>query len=864
MRLREMNTASVDEEVEVMGRKLRRALLAVLLAWLPLIHAGATEDTQHWRPAAIAVDQRHAASLSGRRRAVAPPSPPSVTFYVAQNGKDSWSGKLPAPNSSSTDGPFATFEYARAQVQSLNKTGLGQVKVQFRAGTYFLSATEELTAADSGTTSTRIVYENYPGESPVLSGGMRIQNWTNVSGNMWKASLPTATRYFEQLYYDGVRRLRPRLGGALGTYLRIASTVYLSSPGPPAASPEPNCPIYVANSGWECFDRFEYNPADPIVNTWKNLAPQAGNPCNEAASNPLLAGDIELLIFEKFQAARLRINCVDTTKHIVYLTGPTVINPAFYQALGFIPQHRYLVENVQDQLTQPGQWFLDRSVTPWTLTYLANPGENPNSETVIIPQVPQLLVASNLQYVTFQGLTFEHDNYTVPAAGEDPDLKLGDVTAAVSFQNSQHITFDSGTVAHTSGAGLDLVSCVDSQSPSWCVSPAASAVTSNNVVENSAFYDVGAAGVRIGVEGRLADTDANIPQFTTVANNVVEGYGRVFPGSYGITQGDAHDNIYTHNDVYDGYRAAVGICFCSGFKPHAHDNTISFNHVHDLLQGIMNDDGSLYIQARNQQGASPPGNKILNNKVHDVSDASSMDEDGYGGDGIYIDTSTGLVDVENNLVYRVSGSPMNFAGSPQNPNEASTIKNNIFAFGRASMLNVGNAYPYGVFTSPITMFVLSNNLFYFDRSASSSPPFYLQSGCTYSSGFPFAEWQQWNSDIYWRTDGGFANDSQAFHTQPDPVSQTNPCFGPAAQAKWTLYTFAAWQRSGEDVQSVVKSPGFRNPGYPADDYSLPNGAPGTGFVVFDPNQAGRSNPLINPPAVPATFPTKRFNPATDY
>src|SRR5258708_4655459 len=74
--------------------------------------------------------------------------------------------------------------------------------------------------------------------------------------------------------------------------------------------------------------------------------------------------------------------------------------------------------------------------------------------------------------------------------------------------------------------------------------------------------------------------------------------------------------------------------------------------------------------------------------------------------------------------------------------------------------------PYGVFTSPITMFVLFNNLFYFDRSASASPPFYLQSGCTYSSGFPFTEWQQWNSNIYCRADGGFANDSQAFHTNP--------------------------------------------------------------------------------------------------
>jgi hypothetical protein len=37
-----------------------------------------------------------------------------------------------------------------------------------------------------------------------------------------------------------------------------------------------------------------------------------------------------------------------------------------------------------------------------------------------------------------------------------------------------------------------------------------------------------------------------------------------------------------------------------------------------------------------------------------------------------------------------------------------------------------------------------------------------------------------------------------------------------------------------------------------------------GFVVFDASQAGRSSPIINPPAVPATFPTKLYNPATDY
>ena len=36
-----------------------------------------------------------------------------IKIYVAVNGKDSWTGNLPSPNNSKTDGPFATLERAR-------------------------------------------------------------------------------------------------------------------------------------------------------------------------------------------------------------------------------------------------------------------------------------------------------------------------------------------------------------------------------------------------------------------------------------------------------------------------------------------------------------------------------------------------------------------------------------------------------------------------------------------------------------------------------------------------------------------------------------------------------------------------------
>lgn len=61
--------------------------------------------------------------------------PTSVTYYVASNGNDSWSGTLASPNAARTDGPFASLDHARAAVQALNKAGLTQITVQVRAGT---------------------------------------------------------------------------------------------------------------------------------------------------------------------------------------------------------------------------------------------------------------------------------------------------------------------------------------------------------------------------------------------------------------------------------------------------------------------------------------------------------------------------------------------------------------------------------------------------------------------------------------------------------------------------------------------------------------------------------------------------------
>ena len=140
--------------------------------------------------------------------------------------------------------------------------------------------------------------------------------------------------------------------------------------------------------------------------------------------------------------------------------------------------------------------------------------------------------------------------------------------------------------------------------PAWCVAIAdpTTVSTKNNAILNSAFYDIGAEGIRIGVPWVPGEMDDNIPQLMTVESNVVEGYGRIIPASFGIGQGMGHNNTYTHNDVYEGYHCAISISQQSQTPPAGMgnaNNLISFNHVYNLLQGIMNDGGSIRIEAGN-------------------------------------------------------------------------------------------------------------------------------------------------------------------------------------------------------------------------------------------------------------------------
>ena len=46
-----------------------------------------------------------------------------LVFYASPKGNDKWSGRLPEPNESGSDGPFATMEKARDTLRNMKKSG---------------------------------------------------------------------------------------------------------------------------------------------------------------------------------------------------------------------------------------------------------------------------------------------------------------------------------------------------------------------------------------------------------------------------------------------------------------------------------------------------------------------------------------------------------------------------------------------------------------------------------------------------------------------------------------------------------------------------------------------------------------------
>ncbi|HEX2959464.1 MAG TPA: hypothetical protein VHO70_21700, partial [Chitinispirillaceae bacterium] len=136
-----------------------------------------------------------------------------TTYYVSPDGDDR--------NSGSESAPFKTITAARDALQAINSTMSGDIIVYLRGGTHSVSSTITFKPQDSGKNGHRIYYRAYPGETPVISGSVKVTGWTLHDGNIYKASLNRTTK-LRNLYVNDKRALMTQKAvtarGGQGTY----------------------------------------------------------------------------------------------------------------------------------------------------------------------------------------------------------------------------------------------------------------------------------------------------------------------------------------------------------------------------------------------------------------------------------------------------------------------------------------------------------------------------------------------------------------------------------------------------------------------------------------------------------------------
>jgi len=433
---------------------------------------------------------------------------------------------------------------------------------------------------------------------------------------------------------------------------------------------------------------------------------------------------------------------------------------------------RYIVENVREALSEPGEWYLDRPTG--TLTYLPLPNERPETAVVVAPRLDRLVEFKGdpakkawVEHVVFRGLTFQQNNWNVGPTGYQFCQAEAILDAAINAVGARRCVFDQCQVTQTGDYAIQ-----------W------GAGCQENRVTNCVLSDLGAGGGKRG--DRATTHPERLARGNVVAHNRIVQGGRLHPAAVGVFIGDSPDNQVAHNEISDFYYTGISLGWNWGFTPsNAHHNVIEYNHIHGIGQRVLSDMGGIYTL-----GVSP-GTVLRNNLIHDgVNDL-------YGAWGVYLDAGTSEVLVENNVAYRcqTGGFYMNFGHNDR-------LVNNIFALAKTPQLARGMLsdatsvschfdrnivyWREGILWGPVKpgeQMTLDNTLYW---DASGRPVKF--------AGLSLAEWQAKGRDVHSLVaDPRFENPEQGdFRLKPDSpalklgfqpidLSQVGPQ-GPAAKA----------------------------------------------------------------------------------
>ncbi|MDA9260352.1 right-handed parallel beta-helix repeat-containing protein [Puniceicoccaceae bacterium] len=576
-------------------------------------------------------------------------------FFCHPQGSDAWSGTLPEPNLTETDGPFATLARARNAVRELKQRKSDDIQVLVRGGTYLLSETVVFGLEDSGSSDSTITYAAYPSETPIFSSGKEIKGWKKVTG-----SLPGLPAEAQGKVWEAE---------VSGSFL----TLYDNEGMMPRARSERFTPKGNAT---------ELRYPEGLLKDWPNVT------------------DVEIFV----RPTRLWMMNVLPLASVDEKAGvaKTAINATYgMNKIGC------WVENVIEQLDEPGEWALN---TKQGKVYAWPRGQSP----VVAPQLIELIRIEGdvdekgpkdipVRNLCFRGLTFKHgDRYTVAKgdAGTQHDWDMFDkANALVRLRGTENCVIDNCHFLH-SGSGAIRVDLHGI----------------GNTISNNHIEQMGGGGILLCGYGP-GTKDVN--KHNVVYNNHIHHVSEIYWHSPGIFLCQSGENRVANNLIHHtNYSGMIVAGIVTRFfvkqnkressrairwheiqnlpknptlddvRPYLHTrkNLIEKNEIHNVMQ-ILGDGNGIYIR-----GAGA-GNVIRDNYIHhlvsSIKGQSGMRTDGgqmdtlFTGNVLYKCNSQGMTlklnnRFENNIIADVIAPRGIYLKLVEGPSTGATTKRNIF------------------------------------------------------------------------------------------------------------------------------------------------------------------------------------------
>jgi hypothetical protein len=269
-------------------------------------------------------------------------------YYTAPDGSDANPGTITKP--------FSSLERARDVMRF--SSVYGPKTVYLRQGIYYLSQPFVLTSADTGRKDAPVLYQAYPGEKVIISGGMKLSlKWKPYRNGILQAATPEGLE-IDQLFVDGRRRNMARY------------------------------PNYDVNAR-------PYNGA----------AADAFSPSRAARWADPAGGYIHAMHRSHWGGYHYRITGKNEKNEVSY-EGGWQNN----RQMGMHKKDRF-VENIFEELDAPGEWFHDAKNN--TLYYMPDADVDVNTATFEIVRLAHLVEFQGnkqkpVSHITVKGLVFRH------------------------------------------------------------------------------------------------------------------------------------------------------------------------------------------------------------------------------------------------------------------------------------------------------------------------------------------------------------------------------------------------------------------------------------------------------------------------